>query len=110
MSLDLIKLSRDYATVFNAKDLDATIAFFAANGTLKDPGASCANPDEIRTLVGGLFKGHVEFVPVNIYADPVQLTSVIEFKITIGDKTLVGTDVIEWDESGKIKALRAYLY
>eukprot|EP01013_Petalomonas_cantuscygni_P013084 TRINITY_DN27259_c0_g1_i1.p1 TRINITY_DN27259_c0_g1~~TRINITY_DN27259_c0_g1_i1.p1 ORF type:complete len:144 (-),score=31.12 TRINITY_DN27259_c0_g1_i1:144-575(-) len=106
---NLEDLTRQYVAIFHAKKLDEVIGMFHANGTLKDPANVCKNHDELRALLTGLFANEISFEAVNIFVDDAKATSVIEFRLSIGDKKLQGVDLIQWKD-GKIQDLRAYLY
>eukprot|EP01002_Notosolenus_urceolatus_P015969 NODE_9195_length_484_cov_4.645977_g8116_i0.p2 GENE.NODE_9195_length_484_cov_4.645977_g8116_i0~~NODE_9195_length_484_cov_4.645977_g8116_i0.p2 ORF type:complete len:107 (+),score=14.13 NODE_9195_length_484_cov_4.645977_g8116_i0:69-389(+) len=82
---------------------------FLDNASFSDPGGVYKGKDQIQEFIAGLYKANpdVAFTVRNICVD--GNNAVIEFKLRMGDTTLQGTDIIEW-EGGKIKELRAYLY
>jgi len=107
----LLNLSERYMAAFGAKDLEAVAAFLDEQFVLTDPAGTFTGKATVLDYIAGIF-GSVEsldFRARNIFVDENAGVSVIEFTLQIGDKALVGTDVVEW-EGEKMRALRAYLY
>lgn len=108
---NLLNLSERYVAAFAAKDLTAVGACLANDFVLTDPAGTFTGKERVLEYIGEIFAGteRLEFRARNIFVDEAAAVSVIEFELQIGDKQLVGTDVIEWQ--GEImRELRAYLY
>lgn len=108
---DLLNKTQEYIQAFDAKDIEKLSYFFADESELFDP----ANPNGVRgksniiEMISGLFKEFelLKFKALNIFED--HNTTLIEFSLTLNDKSLKGVDVVEW-KNHKILSLRAYLY
>ena len=108
---NLINNTKEYIKAFDGKNLSLIEDFFNQDAILFDP----ANPNGVKgkeniiNMISGIFKEHdnLSFTDNNIFID--QDTAIIEFELNLGQKKLVGVDIIKWQE-GKIKELRAYLY
>ena len=108
---NLINNTKEYIQAFDNKNLSLIEGFFNQDAMLFDP----ANPkgvkgkENIINMISDIFKDHdkLSFTDNNIFLD--KDTTIIEFELSLGQKKLVGVDIIKWKE-GKIKELRAYLY
>lgn len=102
-------LTRKYVKLFDQKDIEGLENMFHENIQLTDPNVDVKGSKEVIGVVSGIFNSfdRLSFHAENIYTD--GSNSIIEFTLKLDDDHLTGTDIIEW-ESGKIRALRAYLY
>jgi hypothetical protein len=108
---NLIDLTKQYINAFDSKNLIVLEDFFIQDAILFDP----ANPtgvkgkEDIINMISNLFKEYdkLHFTDNNIFID--KDTTIIEFELNLGQKKLVGVDIIKWQEK-KVKELRAYLY
>ncbi len=102
-------LTKAYVAAFNARDEAACAALMAEDFALEDPVIiRIEGRDAVMDAVRNIFAAatHFAFEARNIYQD--GETTLIEFKLTLDDKTLTGVDVIEW-KNNKMHELRAYL-
>ena len=102
-------LTREYIEAFNNKDLKKLAALFVDTFTLEDPVVKRVEGKEnVLKIIKDMFDScdKLVFEAKNIYQE--DDTTIIEFKLTLDDTVLTGTDIIEW-ESNKMEALRAYL-
>lgn len=108
---NLLDNTKKYIEAFDDKNLSLIEDFFNQDAILFDP----ANPkgvkgkENIINVISDIFKEYdkLSFTSKNIFID--QDTTIIEFELSLGQKKLVGVDIIKWQEE-KIKELRAYLY
>ena len=103
------ELTQDYIQAFNNKDLNTLSAMFDENVVLEDPVVKrVEGKAAVLAAVEGIFKNaaQLSFGSRNIFVD--GSTSLIEFRLRLGDLLLTGVDVIEWRD-GKLRELRAYL-
>jgi ketosteroid isomerase-like protein len=106
---DLRQLTKNYIAAFDAKDLARIEALLHEDFTLEDPAGRFIGRDRVLAYIGEIFKTvkDLQFKARNIFLDGSR--TIIEFSLTLDEKRLIGSDVIEW-EGPKMKALRAYLY
>jgi dTDP-glucose pyrophosphorylase len=99
-----------YATVFDKKDLSGVESLLHDDFVLQDPAGTFAGKESVLRYVGDLFAAHPRlcFEPTAIHLCPPHV-SLIEFRLTLSDQVLVGTDVMEWRD-GQLFKLRAYLF
>lgn len=100
--------TRQYINAFNSKNVDEVVRMFESNASLVEPSESFVGCEKIRVRIGEI----LSVANVNFSANAIicQLNkSVIEFKLTLGDKVIRGVDVIEWSHNNKITKLTAYL-
>ena len=106
----LKELTCRYIQAFDAKDLDAVAALLCNTFALEDPvvkrieGKEAAL-DAIKAIFDSC--GTLDFRAKNIYEE--GRTTVIEFILTLDETVLTGTDIIEWNDTGLMQELRAYL-
>ena len=108
---NLINNTKEYIKAFDDKNLSLIEDFFNQDAILFDP----ANPEGVKgkenimNMISDIFKEHdnLSFIDNNSLFD--QEPTRREFEMNLGQKKLVGVDIIKWQEE-KIKELRAYLY
>ena len=108
---NLLNNTKKYIKAFDDKNLSLIEDFFNQDAILFDP----ANPkgvkgkENIINMISDIFKEYdkLSFISKNIFID--QDITIIEFELNLGQKKLVGVDIIKWQED-KIKELSAYLY
>jgi bifunctional N-acetylglucosamine-1-phosphate-uridyltransferase/glucosamine-1-phosphate-acetyltransferase GlmU-like protein len=101
--------SRDYVRAFHSRDIEVIMEFFDDSAILVDPNVELSGASAIKEFLIELFSSinNFSFIEKDIIAS--EDKSVIEFELSIDEKTLVGADIVRW-RSGKIIALNAYLY
>ncbi len=105
----LKKLTEEYITAFNNKDIESVSLFLTENFALEDPVIKRVEGKEsVLKAIFEIFNSceMLNFSAKNIYQD--GNTTIIEFTLKLDDTVLIGTDIIEW-ENDKMKELRAYL-
>lgn len=105
----LKELTKKYIEAFDSKDLDKCAELFTDDFALEDPVVKrIEGKGEVLKAIKGIFDSctTLNFSAKNIYQD--NQTTIIEFVLKLDDTTLVGTDIIEWQDN-KMKELRAYL-
>jgi dTDP-glucose pyrophosphorylase len=107
----LLKLTTDYVQAFDSKDIGGVEQFFSDNFKLRDPAVSIKGKKEVTNYIEGIFNSvkSLQFEAKNILVTA-ELQSIIEFELTIDGKSLIGTDVIQWDKDFKMLDMNAYLY
>ncbi|WP_114785925.1 nuclear transport factor 2 family protein [Vibrio tetraodonis] len=107
----LVERTKNYVEAFNNKKISEVGEFFSLNFVLEDPAIRCEGRDNVIDYIEAIFNSHdtLSFCALNIFITD-NLESIIEFKLTLGDKTLVGTDVIRWDNDLNMISMNAYLY
>lgn len=112
MSLNktLYSLTLDYVKAFNSCDIDKLADLFSEDFELNDPSVSLKGKDAVISYIKGIFENNlkISFIGNNILVD--RQRSVIEFELTIGDNSLVGSDIIQWDNDNKMISMNAYLH
>jgi dTDP-glucose pyrophosphorylase/ketosteroid isomerase-like protein len=106
----LRELSLAYARAFHRRDLEAVGGMLAEDFVLEDPAGCFAGRQTVLDYIQGIFAGHpdLSFEIVQVHVCPPS-TTILEFRLQLGGKTLVGTDVIEW-RGERMAALRAHLH
>lgn len=104
-------LTEDYVKAFNNKDLEKVATFFAEDFVLTDPSTKVGGKENVLEYIQGIFNSveSLTFEAKNIIVSGERM-SVIEFALSIDGSSLVGTDVIHWDNTGLMKVMDAYLY
>ena len=113
MAERLEALARAYFECWNAHDVAAITSKFAEAGTLRDWDIAVAGAQAVGEANGNIFKAvpGISLTVERIIADAAKSTVACEILVHLNDadKTVLKvTDVIEFDDSGLIKALRAY--
>lgn len=106
-----VALTYEYIRLFNEADVRGLENIFTQDMSLEDPFIRrIEGRDAVMNVLGTLFKENpdLKFTPKKVSALSGEMT-LIEFTLTLGDKTFIGVDLIQWENS-KIKALRAYLH
>ena len=106
---DIRKSTERYVSAFDARDLDEIARMLAEDFELTDHQVTALKPkSEVIEYIRTLFTAHktLHFVAHNIIVD--DLTSVINFTLTLNDQAFDGVDIITWT-SGHMKSLTAYL-
>lgn len=100
----------DYVKAFDSRSLDLLSEFFSDDFTLNDPVVNITGKEAVLTYISSLFAENekFKFISNNIIVD--TQVSVIEFELTLGNKLLIGTDVIKWNNDNKMTVMDAYLY
>jgi ketosteroid isomerase-like protein len=106
---DLRQLTAQYIAAFDKKDLPALATMMCDDFVLEDPAGRFEGRTIALDYIRGIFKAitRLEFTAREIVVEAPR--SVIEFRLVLDGKVLVGTDVIEW-KNGRLAELRAYLY
>lgn len=106
----LRELSLAYAEAFHRRDLEAVGGLLTGDFVLEDPAGRFAGRENVLSYIQGIFAQHsgLSFEILQVHVCPPS-TTILEFRLRLGEKTLLGTDVIEWRD-GKLSALRAYLH
>ncbi|HBZ15799.1 MAG TPA: hypothetical protein DEO73_08575 [Pantoea sp.] len=102
--------TKAYIKAFDQKNLMELSNFFDSDTVLTDPGNHIVGDVKIKEMLVELFNSNVKlsFNAKRILVD--KNNSLIEFELTLNDKTFIGVDLIEWSADYKIKKLDAYLY
>lgn len=106
---DLVKLSQLYARFFNGRNIAGLSAMFSEDFSLTDPSVSLHGRQAALNYIKTLYVKYpdLSFEPRKVIGD--TSNSMIEFELVVGDRRLIGVDVIEWN-GRRMEALRAYLY
>lgn len=109
--LAIKKRAQEYVDAFNSKDIERVAKLLAPSFHLTDPTASIAGKADVIDYINDLFKAHdsFSFISENIHVTD-DLVSVIEFELRLGETVFVGADVIQWNKSGEMISMYAYLY
>ena len=106
---DIRKLTWDYVTAFNARNLDKVGSFFAEEFELTDPEVTAITPKgNVLNYIKNLFDAHdnLHFETHSILVD--DGASAIHFSLMLGEEIFDGVDLIHW-EAGKMTSMHAYL-
>lgn len=101
----------EYAEAFNRKDIGLVKDFFADHFSLTDPSGTFEGKELVREYINNIFDSETSFyfVAKKIHVTD-KFNSVIEFELCIGEKILVGVDIIKWNEEYLMTNIDAYLY
>lgn len=109
--MSLLRQSAErYFDAFMQKDLESVVALFADDIFFWDPNLGVRKGRAlVRETYQGIFEsvGEIDGKVLQVVTE--GQTTVVEFVLSLGDDQIVGTDVIDWDDDGRIKALRAYV-
>ena len=109
MEINLKQLAKQYFETFSNKDIEALSEMFSDDIFLRDWEIQASGKSEVIAANKNIFSS-VETInvrPTHIYCD--NSTVIAELQITVnGDINLLVTDIIEFDDSGKIIDIRAY--
>ena len=113
MAERLEALARAYFECWNAHDSAAVAAKFAEAGTLRDWDIAVSGAQAVGEANGNIFKAvpGINLTVERIIADVAKSSAACEILVHLNDadKTVLKVvDVIEFDDRGLIKALRAY--
>lgn len=102
--------TQNYVNAFNDRDLDKVATFFTDSFSLTDPAVSLTGKEKVVAYISDLFETNpdLSFKSKSITVDSQR--TVIEFELSLGGKTLIGTDVINWNNDNKMVSMSAYLY
>lgn len=106
----LKELTYQYIKAFDAKDIEAVAELLSDAFTLEDPVVKrLEGKENALHAMQEIFNScqRLSFQAKHIFQD--SNTTIIEFILQLDTATLTGTDIIEWNEIGKMKELRAYL-
>lgn len=106
---DIRKLTEEYVTAFDARDLDRIARYFSDGFKLTDPDVIALTPKaSVLTYIKELFDSHdtLSFKALSIIVD--GDTSVIHFQLTLGALIFEGVDLITWQHNQMI-SMTAYL-
>jgi hypothetical protein len=106
---DLKSLSLEYFYYFSCKDLDAVSLMFAPGSVLRDWENSAEGKVDVVAVYEKIFNSvkSIAVTPRAVYQD--GDTVIAELLITInGDEQILVTDIITFNEAGKIISVRAY--
>jgi ketosteroid isomerase-like protein len=110
-SQKLVKLTAEYVKAFNSKDIGRVKQFFTRNFKLTDPTTSIQGCSKVANYIEGIFNDtqSLQFLAKKIFVTA-ESQSIIEFELTVDGKSLIGTDVIQWDNDCNMTSMNAYLY
>jgi len=105
--------ARHYFDVWNMHSAEGVAALFAAEGTLRDWDVSVSGAAAVGAANGSIFAAvpNIKISVEDVFVDEAKRTAVAEILVALNDAdgtVLKVVDVIQFDESGLIKALRAY--
>ncbi len=107
--MNLKEICRQYMAAFSRKDLHALESMFDERVTLRDWDISAQGRAAVLEANAKIFAAVESIVvePLNLIQD--EQTVACEMSITLnGTDRLLVTDIIEFSETGKIRAVRAY--
>ncbi|MDD3769141.1 MAG: nuclear transport factor 2 family protein [Sulfuricurvum sp.] len=103
-------LTQQYIQAFDTKNIDSIAGLLNETFALEDPVVKrVEGKNDALKAMQKIFDScdTLSFRAKNIYQD--GNITIIEFILELDQTMLKGTDIIEWDETGKMKKLRAYL-
>lgn len=105
------KKTKEYVEAFNNKEVDKVSGFFSPSFVLVDPNVHCEGRENVTSYIEGIFNTieDLSFEANKIFVTE-NLESIIEFTLIADGKTIVGTDLIQWDKDIKMVRMDAYLY
>ena len=107
--MNLKQLSEQYFETFSNKDLEALSEMFSDEVSLRDWEIQASGKSAVVAANENIFSSveTINVEPTHIYCD--NNTVIAELNITVnGEVELLVTDVIEFDDNGKITNIRAY--
>ncbi|MEW6994797.1 nuclear transport factor 2 family protein [Colwelliaceae bacterium MEBiC 14330] len=109
-SASVLQRTKEYISAFDSKSLIEVDNFFSIDFHLTDPDVSIKGKQNVLDYIGGIFNNvsSLSFEAKSIVVE--NKTSVIEFILKVDGVKLIGTDVIRWNENGKMISMNAYLY
>ena len=105
----LKELTQKYIEAFDTKNVESIAVLLRDDFALEDPVVKrIVGKTQVLEAIQSIFNScqTLSFKAKNIYQD--GETTIIEFILQLDEKTLTGTDIIEWKD-GRMKELRAYL-
>ena len=109
MSFDLKSISKKYFETFSNKDIDGLADMFANEVRLQDWEIVAIGKTAVLLANENIFSSvdTIQVSPTSLYCEGNAI--VAELKICVDKKTnLLVVDIIEFNEDGKITAIRAY--
>lgn len=106
---DLKSLSLEYFYNFSLKDIDSLSKMFASGCQLRDWENSAVGKEDVLAVYEKIFNSvdTIAVTPRALYQD--NNTVIAELLISIdGDEQILVTDIITFNEAGKIISVRAY--
>lgn len=103
------KICREYMAAFSRKDIHALESMFDEQVTLRDWDISAQGRSAVLEANAKIFAAveSIAVEPLNLIQE--ERTVACEMCITINDQErLLVTDIIDFTETGKIRAVRAY--
>ncbi len=104
------EIAISYLNNFSKKNIKNISANLSDSVTLRDWDAEAHGKEKVFEFMQGLFN-KVDTISVDIYITyEVDQTVLVEMEILInGDTSLLVTDVIDFNNTGQIESIRAYL-
>ncbi|MDD9897476.1 MAG: nuclear transport factor 2 family protein [Candidatus Melainabacteria bacterium] len=112
MSFDLEKTAEDYFTAFAKKDLAKLDEIFADEIVLWDPLVNeVSSKAKVLEANKAVFDGtqKIDFVFKRIFVDQSKNAAIAELKIEFDGKLIEVVDILEFNDSGKLAKITAYL-
>lgn len=99
-----------YFDNFNAGDVEAVVALFAADATVEDPVGSPVHTgaEAIRAAFAGVLKQRPQLTLSAPMRGSHGNAAAMALEAKLGDLTIRAIDVLTFDAAGKISSLRAY--
>ncbi len=107
--MSLINSSKEYFETFSNKDIDGLSDMFSDDVFLRDWEIEASGKDNVLEANKNIFSSveTININPIHIYSD--KNTVIAELDIVVNSETsLLVTDIIDFDDEGKIKNIRAY--
>lgn len=104
------KLTEQYISCFNNKDIQGVGCLLSEGFILEDPVVKqVIGKANALNAIKSIFDSNekLQFEAKNIFVD--GAISIIEFSLILNEHVLSGADIVEWDPDGKMINLRAYL-
>lgn len=100
----------DYINAFDTRSISKVSELLSDEFILNDPSVNIKGKNNVLDFISELFESNpsLQFKGKNILVD--RQRSIIEFELTLEDKTLIGTDIILWDDENKMVSMNAYLH
>ena len=109
MQTNLKQLSEQYFKIFSNKDIEALSDMFSEEVSLRDWELQASGKTAVIAANENIFSSveTINVEPTHIFCD--NNTVIAELNITVNsDVELLVTDIIEFDDNGKITDIRAY--